>query len=131
MAQFDFTPEDVARGTILAPGWYTLEVTKVEDGVTKTKGEQRSLVSLKVLDGKDHEGNDAPGVLVFAQFMPAYPGFAVKFCNALGAGIGKEGKAGIQIDDNLVGQRLQGYVKNKTYEDRMQNTVEDYRPLDS
>jgi len=130
MALFDFTPEDVARGAILQPGWYTLEVKKVEDGIAKSSGNPKVTVTFSCLDGKDHDGNDAVGVPLVTTFSPGAPGFAIDFCNALGANIGKEGKAGIRIDmESCGGKRLQGFVKNDVYEGKTQNKVDGYRPI--
>jgi len=129
MVVFDFTAEDVARGSILSPGWYTLEVSKVEDGIAKSSGNPKTTVSFKCLDGKDHEGNDVAGVPLTTTFSPGAPGFAIDFCNALGANIGKEGKAGVKIDSSIVGQKLRGFVKNEVYEGKTQNKVDGYQPL--
>jgi len=106
-----------------------MEITKVEDGIAKSSGKPKTTVSFKCLDGKDHEGNDAPGVPLITTFSPEAPGFAINFCNALGAGIGKEGKAGIRIDQSIVGNKLRGFVKNEVYEGRTTNKVADYQPL--
>ena len=131
MALFDFTAEDVARGAILQPAWYNLQVKKVEDGIAKSSGKPKVDVHLVCMDGKDHEGNDVPNVPLQVTFSPEYPSFAINFCNALGAGIGKDGKKGVNITPDLVGKRLMGYVKNDQYEGRTVNKVADYRPTGS
>ena len=126
---FDFTEEDVARGAIIQPGWYTLEITKVEDGIAKSSGKPKTTVFFKCLDALDHSGTAAPGVPLATTFSPSAPGFAIDFCNALGANIGKEGKRDVAIDSNLVGQKLRGFVQNDQYEGRTTNKVAGYQPL--
>lgn len=131
MALFDFTAEDVARGTLLQPGWVIAEVKEVKDDTTKA-GEVCTKVSLTALDGVDDAGESAPNVPLYTQFMPRYPSFAINFANALGAGIGKSGKAGVNItQETCGGKRLKVYVKRTEYLGQFKNEVADYRPLDS
>jgi hypothetical protein len=131
MALFDITAEDVARGTLLAPGWYIVEVKDVKDDVTK-KGESCVKVTLTALDGKDDAGEDAPSVPLYTQFMPMYPSFVINFLNALGANIGKTGKANLEVSNaTCQGKKLKVYVKRSEYNGQFKNEVADYRPLDS
>lgn len=132
MALFDITPEDVARGTLVRPGWYPAEVTKVEDGLSKSKGKPKTDVHFKILEAEDHQGEKVNGVPAVTTFSPEYPSFAINFLNALGANIGKDGKTGVNLsDDTAKGKRLMIYIKNDEYEGKMNNKVADYRPLDS
>ena len=131
MALFDFTAEDVARSTLLQPGWVIAEVKEVKDSSTKA-GETCVKISLVALDGLDDAGEAAPNVPLYTQFMPQYPSFAINFMNALGAGIGKTGKAGIQMNQATCGgKKLKVYVKRGEYNGVFKNEVADYRPLDS
>lgn len=133
MALFDITAEvaaeQAARGTLLQPGWYTAEITKVDDEATTKAGDAMVKVDMKALDGVDSEGNASPGVKLYTNFMPAYPGFIIPFANALGAKVGKEGKK-VAIDKNLVGRKLKVYVIRSEYKGRSGNEVADYRPVD-
>ncbi len=131
MALFDFTAEDVARCTLLQPGWVIADVKKVEDALTKAD-EPCVKVTLLALDGIDDSGEIAPNVPLYTQFMPRYPSFAISFANALGANIGKNGKAGVNItQETCGGKRLRVYVKRTEYQGQFKNEVADYRPLDS
>jgi len=134
MALFDFSPEvvaeQVARGTLLQPGWYTIEIATVEDDVTK-KGDKITNLTCKVLDGLDMDGKSVTGVKLYANFMPDWPAFAIPFVNALGAKIGMEGKKGIKIDKDLVGRKLRAYVIRGEYKGKGTNEIADYRPLDA
>ena len=132
MALFDFTPEDVARGAVLQPGWYPLEVKKVEDGIAKTSGKPKVDVHFTVLQAIDASGSEISGVPIVNTFSPEYPSFALSFVNAIGGNVGKEGKKGINIsNETCQGKRLLGYVKNDQYEGRTLNKLADFRPLDS
>ena len=131
MALFNITAEDVARGTLLQPNWYVAEITKCEDDKTKG-GDDCVNVYMKALDGVDEEGNSAPNVPVFRNFMPKYPSFAINFLNALGANIGKQGKSDLNIsDETCKGKRLKVYIKRGEYNGKGTNEVADFKPLDA
>jgi len=132
MALFDFAPEVIAeataRGTLLKPGWYNVEIFSVDDEAKSKKGEDMTKVVFNCLDARDNDDNLVPGVKLFTQFMPLYPAFAINFVNALGANLGKEGKKGIKIDKSLIGKKLRVFVVRGMYEGKSNNQIEDYRP---
>jgi len=132
MAKFDVTAEDVARGTILRPGWYRFKISKVEDKPAKTDGSPVTFVTCVVQDGKDHQDQPAPNVPVLAVFSVKAAGSIVNFYNAFvpeDKRIGKGGMAGVSIDDRFVGKEASIYVVNDQYEGRTTNKAQDFRPL--
>ena len=129
MGLFDVTPEDVAMGTVLQPGWYETEVSTVEDKPAKTDGSAGTMVRFKVLNGIDKDGNAAGPVTVSTYFSSKAPGRVIPFATALGMVIPKEGKKGIPItQEALGGKRLGVYVKQEIYQNRPVNSVADFRP---
>jgi len=131
MALFDFTAEDVARGTVLQPGWYPIEVKKVEDGIAKSTGKPKVTISFVCLEGTASDGSLVQNVPLASTFSPEYPSFIINFAKACGAEIPKQGLKGLRIDDEtLKGKKLSGYVKNQEYEGRTVNNLADYRPLE-
>lgn len=130
MALFDVTPEDVARGTILQPGWYPAVVSKTEDRPAKTDGSNVTFVTLRLLEARDSDGNGVSNVNVVATFSVKAPGSIINFANALGNKIGKDGKKGVEISDRTCKDRkVSVYVKNDVYEGRTINKVADFKPL--
>ena len=132
MGLFDFSAEDVAGGTILQPGWYPLEITKVEDKVSK-QGNDMTVVYMKCLEGVSSTGDTVSGVRVNpVNFVKTAPFFAVAFAKAIGVEFTKDGKKGVDFSQStLLGKKVIGYVKNDIYEGRTQNVVADYKPFGS
>jgi hypothetical protein len=132
MGLFDFSPEDVAGGTILQPGWYPLEITKVEDKVSKN-GNAMTVIYLKCLEGISQSGETVQNVRVNpVNFVAAYPGFAVPFAKAVGVVFESGQKKSVPFNqESLGGKKILGYVKNEIYESRTQNVVADFKPFGS
>ena len=132
MALFDFSPEDVAGGTILQPGWYPLEITKVEDKNSKA-GNPMTVVYMKCLEGFSADGSPVQNVRVNpVNFVAAYPSFAVSFARAVGVVFEPGQKKSVPFtQESLGGKKVMGFVKNEIYEARTQNVVADYKPMGS
>lgn len=130
MGLFDISPEDVARGTLLQPGWYPGLISKVVDKPATTDGTNVSHVSISIMEALDHSGAAVQNVPVLATFSVKAPGSAINFLNALGANIGKDGKKGVDISDaTCKGKRVKVYIKNDTYDGRTLNKCADFAPL--
>lgn len=126
---FEFTAEDVVRGTLLKTGWYPLEVTKVEHGIAKSSGNPKVTVSFKCLEGESEpDGVKVQGVPLFTTFSPGAPGFTMAFFKALGATVVAGAKLELS-DETCKGKKLEGYVTQDQYEGRTNNKIADYRPI--
>lgn len=130
MAMFDVSAEDVARGTLIKPGWYPFTVKGVEDKPGKDKPSTTvSHVSMILDKVEDDAGNVVENVPLMAYFPDTNPGGAIAFLNAFGEGIGKSGKSNVEIGEKHVGLRAQVYVKRGEYQGRATNNAADFRPL--
>ena len=121
------TADDLKRGIICDPNWYPVVVKSVEVKPSKGDGSTNWNYKLEILAGKNKDGKDLAGVMVYRLFNEKAMGFAVPFVEACGQKVGKEGA---DIDPNFpVNKKLMVYVKNREYEGRMQNEVADFRPI--
>ena len=130
MGLFDITPEDVARGTLLQPGWYPGVIKQVTDKPATTDGTNVSHVGITILEALDHSGAAVQNVPVLATFSVKAPGSAINFLNALGANIGKEGKKSVDLSDaTCKGKKVSVYIKNDIYDGRTLNKCADFKPM--
>lgn len=120
----DVTAEDVASGKLVQPGWYAVEVTRVEDKPSKNDPNKTvAHVRFKIIEKGEFE--NVPLMAYFSE-----PWAIVGFANALGANIGKEGKKGIEISERtLKGKKLRAQVIRGEYQGRPTNNIQDYMPL--
>jgi len=123
------TATDIARGKVVEPGWYKLRIANIQ--------------SQQASDKAKNPGSDGVSVDFFIQDNPAYStvplnryfsltekarGFLKPFLVALGFTVPEEGGEW-DLDESLIDRELMGYIKNDTYEGRLTNKVEDFRPL--
>jgi len=121
------TAADLKRGIICDPNWYPVVVKSVEVKPSKGDGSTNWNYKLEILAGKNKDGKELAGVIVYRLFNEKAMGFAVPFVEACGQKVEKEGA---EIDPNFpIGKKLMVYVKNREYEGRMQNEVADFRPI--
>jgi hypothetical protein len=133
MALFDITAEDVARGTLVKPGWYSFTVKSLDEKPAKQQKDPTQSVTvlhvgLLLDNAKNDEGADVGPVPVKATFPSNAPSMIINFANAFGAGIGKEGKK-IEVDDKYIGKRAKVYIKRGQYEGRVTNNCDDFMKL--
>lgn len=130
MATFEISAEDVARGTLLKPGWYPFRVKSVEDKPGKDKPSTTvAHVTMVIEKAEDDSGEVVENVPLMAYFPDTNPSGAIQFCNAFGENIGKGGKSGVEIGDKHVGLRAEVFVKRGEYQGRGTNNAADFRPL--
>ena len=121
MAKFKITPEDMKRGTVLAPGWYPVVINDVHDEPAGTDGSTNTIVEMSTT------GEKFPGVPLKRYFNEKSPSFAIDYIQAVGGTLGEAGG-----EFNLEagkGRKCEVYVANEMYKGRMQNRVEGFRPL--
>ena len=120
---FQITREDLLRGRTVSPGWYPFIVKNAEKGEAKTDGSMKVDVELVVLEGPF---KDIP---ISRTFSEKAPGFAVNYLESIMHKKIDPDKGGQFDFSATVGKKVWGYVKNDTYQNRLVNRVEDFRPL--
>jgi hypothetical protein len=121
------TADDLKRGVVMDPNWYPAVVKSVEVKPSKGDGSTNWNYKIEILQGKNKDGKELQGVIVYRLFNEKAMGFAVPFVEACGQKITPDGA---EIDPNYpVGKKLMIYVKNREYEGRLQNEVADFRPI--
>lgn len=123
-AKFTVTKEDLLRSKTVQPGWYTCLVKSVEQAPAKTDGSLNTNVMFVI------KGGVFDGVPVDRTFSEKAPGFAVSFIEAV---IGRKMTAdGGEFDlEQAKGRELKVYIKNETYQNRLVNRAEDFKPAQS
>lgn len=121
--RFKFTPEDLARGTIVPAGeWYPVEIISYKAAFAKTDNSALDKLTYQILNG------EFKGVKLYAQFSEKAPGFAIPLIASLtGQKVTEE--TDVEINDNVVGRKLEVFVTRGEYKGKPQNEVSDYRPL--
>ena len=108
------TPDDLKRGVVMDPNWYPAVVKLVEVKPSKGDGSTNWNYKLEILQGKNKDGKELFGVVVYRLFNEKAMGFAIPFIEVCGQKITPEGG---EIDPNYpVGKKLLIYVKNREYE---------------
>ena len=122
--RFKFTDEDLNRGAIVPAGeWYPVEIVSYKSAFAKTDNSALDKFTSVILNG-EHKG-----VKLYWQFSEKAPGFAIPFVAALtGEAVTKDSPE-VEINDNVVGRKLEVYVTRGEYKGKPQNEVSDYRPL--
>lgn len=126
MPTVEFTRTDILRGKVLEPGWYPMEVKSVTEEVSSKGDSTNYVVELEVLSPAH-----VVGTPLKVYFNEKAKGRMIPFVNACGADVNDktvsvEKPMAIDID-KCVNKKVQGYVKNETYDGRTINKVEDWR----
>lgn len=120
------TADDLKRGIVMDPNWYPALVKSLEVKPSKGDGSTNWNYKLEILQGKNKDGKDLAGVIVYRLFNEKAMGFATSFLEACGHKVVPDQ----DIDPNYpIGKKLMVYVKNREYEGRLQNEVADFRPI--
>lgn len=122
---FQITRDDLLRSKVVSPGWYPLLVRSVEKGEAKTDGSMK--VSVVFIVQKDGPFKDVP---IPHTFSEKAPGFAVAFIESANKKKIDGEKGGTFDLAQAQGRMVWGYVRNDTYQNRLINKVEDFRPYE-
>ncbi len=122
MAKIRISPEDILRSKTIKPGWYRATVKRVGEKPAKTDGSTTWPIDFSIIT----EGEFA-GVPVSTVFSEKAPGFAIKFIEACGGKIDKDG--GEMELSRAVGKELEIFVDNDLYDGRLTNKIKDYRAV--
>jgi hypothetical protein len=121
MTMVDFSESDLLRNKLVPPAWYTLELGAVGPW-TPTKDQQSNncLIEAVILRNADTgETEGISGIPITLQFndKPKARGFIEGFLRALGVDV----QAGRYNLGAAVGQKIDAFVENNTWEGRTSN----------
>lgn len=122
MPSITISREDMLRSKTIKPEWYKAKVKRVGEKPAKTDGSTTWPVDFIIVTPGEFEG-----VPVNTVFSEKAPGFAVKFIEACGGTIGKDG--GSFDLARAEGKELMIYVDNDVYDSRLTNKVKDYKQV--
>jgi hypothetical protein len=123
MVMFAVTDSDVKRAYKPKPGWYAIDIQEQKDESSDKDGSMNCVLDFVVLGGPDPE---AVGVPIRHWFNEKAPSFIGPFVEALG----QEFKPGsFELGKNLIGMKLDGYIKQEPFGGRMVNKVTEFAPL--
>ncbi len=126
MPIIEFSQQDILRGTILDPAWYTVKIEATGEKLS-AKGDSTNYVMEGIVLRNGDNGDEGDllkkpiaGVPLTWNFNSKAIGFMVGYFEALGHEV-REGK---RFDlDNTVGELIDVFVENDTWEGRPVNRV--------
>ena len=123
----EFSNEDLLRGEIVEPGWYTVKINSYEEAPSKN-GDSTNYILNTVIVRNSGNGDEAfAGVPIKLNFNSKAKGFSIGFLKALGIGA----ESGQRYDlEQTVGEIVDVHITTGTYQDRPKNEVNhSYRPV--
>lgn len=125
----NLTSDDLARGTLVNPGWYPCEITKYEEKPASTDKSTNCISHFKILTGEFQGGGGR------FQLNEKAMGFGKNFFLALGAKYttdanNKKQLTGVELTPALVGKKLDVYFARGTSNKGNDfNDAKDFAPL--
>ena len=119
---FTITRDDLLRGKTIEPGWYKAIISKVLQEPAKTDGSTNTVFEFKIT--QDGPFKDVP---VRKSFSEKATGFVRPLLEACGAAVSDNG-GNFDLEKGI-GTELLIYIKNNMYNNRLTNSVEDYRAI--
>jgi hypothetical protein len=118
-----FNDDDLKRGELIEPGWYTVQIETVEGSLAKNGQSTNYLVKGKIIRNGDNGDEKYAGYPVpYWNFNSKAMGFAQGYFKAL-LNIDKL-EAGVRYDLAAgEGKMLDIFIENKEYEGSMRNGV--------
>ena len=124
--KWNVSPNDVARGKLIQkPGWYIAEIIKYAEEENKKKDGTNAVFDFRVVS----DDTNANGVEIRVWFSEKAPGIAVPFLKALGAEERPDGSMSVDFTPQLVGHKLQVYIKRGEFDGKPKNEISEYSPL--
>src|SRR6188508_3744894 len=116
--KWNVSPNDVARGKLIQkPGWYIAEIIKYAEEENKKKDGTNAVFDFRVVS----DDTNANGVEIRVWFSEKAPGIAVPFLKALGAEERADGSMSVDFTPQLVGHKLQVYIKRGEFDVKPKN----------
>ena len=117
-----FNQEDLDKGKLVTPGWYSAKVLTVEEKPAETDGSMNWNYKLSIV------GSEFNGVPVYRTFNEKGKGYMIRFIESLGGRV----TAGTEFDpQRAIGKILRIFIKNELYQNNMRNNVADFMQADS
>lgn len=116
------TRDDVLRSKSLPSEWYEVEITDVEEKMSKAGDSMNTIIEFTIIAPAAYAG-----AKLFRLFSEKAPGFAIPFLEALGVSVGEEGG---EFDLQATkGRKLKVFNKPQMYEGQIRNNVEGFAAL--
>ena len=130
MPVIEFSDQDILRSKLVTPGWYLARINTIGENPSKNKENPsinypvEAIIIKNAVDGSE----EFAGVPVGWNFNSKVKSFIIPFLAAFGV----TAEGGKRFDLNsAVGQTLQIYVENDTFDGRLINKVNNkYKPAD-
>ena len=118
-----FSDEDLKRGELIEPGWYTVVIESVEESLAKNGGSTNYLLKGKIVRNGDNGDEKYAGYPIpYWNFNSKAMGFAQGYFKAL-LGVDKlEPNTRYDIKAGE-GKSLDVFIENKEYEGSMRNGI--------
>jgi len=126
MPKLSITPEDLKRTLICDANWYPVKVMEVVKERNKAGDSDNIVVDLVIESSGNEEKDKFEGVTLRHWFTEKRPEFASGYIIACGGSIDPEVGGEFEFD-GTVGRQIEAYVKSRTYENRLQNVIVDFR----
>jgi hypothetical protein len=120
MPIIQFGERDLARGKVVEPAWYVVNIDAVTEGPSKDGGSTNYPVEGTIVKNADSGSEEFKGVPLDWNFNSKAIGFAVGFLSSFGVDV----KAGQRFDlANAVGRQVEVFVENGEWQGRIVNRV--------
>lgn len=124
--KWNVSPADVSRGKLInRPGWYVAEIVKYAEEENKKKDGTNAVFDFRIVS----DDKDANNIEIRVWFSEKAPGIAVPFMKALGAEERPDGTMSVDFTPQLVGKRLQVFVRRGEFDGKPKNEISEYAPL--
>lgn len=124
MPIIEFSDEDILSGVIVVPAWYHVKVNAIGEKDSKKGDSINYPVDAIILYNADNGEEEFKGVPLNErnwQFNSKIPAFIIDFIKAV-SGAEVKAKKRVELND-AVGQELDVFIGNSTYEGRVKNNV--------
>lgn len=118
--RFRLSQDDLNKGKLIEPGWYTFRVEKVYEEPSKDKSSTNTKVDCRIVDG------EFGGMMVTRVFSEKAPGFVVPFLKAFGIEVVADEEYNLAATENM---EFKGYVSHREYNNQKYNDISEFRPL--
>lgn len=116
----DFSDDDLKRGKVVQPAWYTLKIKSVGENPSKDGGSTNYPVEGIIIQNADDGSKDFEGVPVSWNFNSKYRSAMIGYLAALGI----TAEVGKRYDLSATeGSVLDVFVENDTWDGRVINRV--------
>jgi hypothetical protein len=127
MTLVEFTTDDIANSQgqeLHEPGWYNLEVTKINEKPSADGQSTNAWTTFKILDG------ERAGKLITTNFNSKAAWAKIPLFKAI-LGEVKPGQGYDFSEQTLKGQKVAGYNENKNVNGEVRNNLRDFKPYGS